>query len=601
MALLMALYDDCERVLFNSLTRKLASLFLLVLLSVALYLLASNSAETILALLSQAKVDAQVTAAVAEQLADLRQAALAAGLATLLFIAFMVGYFRHLIVRPLRQMISSLEEVANGEGDLSRDMPELTHDEISQLAATYNRFLAKQRETIASVQTLTVGIAVESAKSLKNILGSTQSTQHQTRFAQEVMDESSDAVARIHEVSQETQGIAATTAHNLDMARHSYSELQDVTGQINLISTQLGEFSQLVAGLNERSASIKSIVGMIQDISGQTNLLALNAAIEAARAGESGRGFAVVADEVRHLAQKVNTATEDIARNIDAMLQEVSTTHQQTLAISQRASSTRDVVQKASENFAQLVTDFQSTNDSLAGIAAHVEQFAVSNAGINQRVSQIHSESQAIDQSMQQSSQATRDLSRVAEQVQDTIGRFVLGHGQLDAAISRSAQCRDQLQARLIELQRSGVNLFDQQYRPVPGTDPQQFLTGYTQRMAEVCQSSCDQLVKDTPGGKVAFIVDSQGYCPVNNSWFSRPPTGDRSKDLVGSRDKRKFTDPSGLRAARNTQRFLLHTYVRDTGEIMTEIDVPFFIEGRHWGTLRLGFDASAMLQANKG
>ena len=150
-------------------------------------------------------------------------------------------------------------------------------------------------------------------------------------------------------------------------------------------------------------------------------------------------------------------------------------------------------------------------------------------------------------------------------------------------------------------LQRSGVNLFDQHYRPVAGTDPQQYLTGYTQRLAELCQSSCDQLVKDTPGGKVAFIVDSQGYCPVNNSWFSRPPTGDRSKDLIGSRDKRKFTDPSGLRAAHNTQRFLLHTYVRDTGEIMTEIDVPFFIEGRHWGTLRLGFDASAMLQANKG
>ncbi|MFH7468120.1 methyl-accepting chemotaxis protein, partial [Pseudomonas syringae group genomosp. 7] len=76
--------------------------------------------------------------------------------------------------------------------------------------------------------------------------------------------------------------------------------------------------------LKELSSSIKPIVGLIHQISSQTNLLALNAAIEAERAGESGRGFAVVADEVRTLALNVSKATDDISRNIDAILQEVS-------------------------------------------------------------------------------------------------------------------------------------------------------------------------------------------------------------------------------------------------------------------------------------
>ncbi|WP_038819488.1 methyl-accepting chemotaxis protein, partial [Pseudomonas savastanoi] len=95
------------------------------------------------------------------------------------------------------------------------------------------------------------------------------------------MDQSNMAVGSIEDVSQQTQGISTTTAQNLSMARDSYAELLEVTGNISQISSSLNEFGGLVSGLNERSSSIKSIVGLIQQISSQTNLLALNAAIEA--------------------------------------------------------------------------------------------------------------------------------------------------------------------------------------------------------------------------------------------------------------------------------------------------------------------------------
>jgi len=121
-------------------------------------------------------------------------------------------------------------------------------------------------------------------------------------------------------------------------------------------------------------------------------------------------------------------------------------------------------------------------------------------------------------------------------------------------------------------------------------------MASYTERFAQVCQEECDKLTKGTKGGKVSFIVDNKGYCPVNNSWVSKQPTGDRAVDLPVCRNKRMFSDPIGLRAASNEQRFLLQTYLRDTGEIMTEIDVPFFFDGRHWGNLRMGFDAAVLL-----
>ncbi|MCF9003647.1 methyl-accepting chemotaxis protein [Pseudomonas syringae] len=596
MQTLKALYESVEKQFFNTLTKKLSSLFLLVLVSALLYWVALNIRSDIMLQLRGTQTDPAALGVIQSQLDLLSNAILLSTLFTLGMVSFMVWYFRHLIVRPVMSMTRALEEVASGEGDLSRDLPLLTHDEIRGLASTCNLFLAKQREIISSIQGLTVQIAVESARSLKNISDSSDSATDQARFAREVMDQSNRAVGSIEDVSQQTQGISSTTAQNLSMARDSYAELLEVTGNISQISSSLNEFGGLVSGLNERSSSIKSIVGLIQQISSQTNLLALNAAIEAARAGESGRGFAVVADEVRTLAQNVSKATDDISRNIDAMLQEVSSTHEQTIQISHSARETQLVVERASGHFESMIGDFESTNDKLADIAAHIQQFASTNTGINERVTRIYSDSQAIDQRMQHSATATRDLSSVAEQVQALLGRFVLGHGELDAAITRASQCRDILQARLAELHKQGVNLFDQSYKLIPGTDPKQYTTGYTERFAQICQEECDKLTKGTRGGKVTFIVDSKGYCPVNNSWVSQKPTGNREVDLPVCRNKRMFSDPIGLRAAGNKQRFLLQTYLRDTGEIMTEIDVPFFFEGRHWGNLRMGFDAALLL-----
>ena len=593
---LKSLYDSIEMHFFDTLTKKLSSLFLLVLVSGLLVWVALSLRADIVQLLHGAQIDPVLLKQVEGKLDTLGTALALSALFTLGLVSFMVWYFRHLIVRPVDNMTRALEEIASGEGDLSRDLPLLTHDEIRTLASTCNRFLAKQREIISNVQALTVQIAVESARSLKNISDSSDSATHQARFANEVMSESNSAVGRIEEVSQQTQAISITTAHNLGMAQDSYAELLEVTGNISAISNSLNEFSTLVSALNERSSNIKSVVGLIQQISSQTNLLALNAAIEAARAGESGRGFAVVADEVRTLAQNVGQATGDISQNIDAMLKEVSTTHEQTARISQSARETQVVVERATGHFETMISDFESTNGKLAEIAEHIQQVADANTGINDRVTQIHADSQAIDQRMQRSATATRDLSAVAERVQELLGRFVLGEGELDAAITRATGCRDALQTRLATLQREGVNLFDQNYKLIANTDPKQYMTGYTERFAQICQEEIDRLTKGTPGGIVTFIVDTKGYCPVNNSWVSKAPTGNRAVDLPVCRNKRMFSDPVGLRAASNTQRFLLQTYLRDTGEIMTEIDVPFFFEGRHWGNMRMGFDASRLL-----
>ncbi|WP_169307485.1 methyl-accepting chemotaxis protein [Chitiniphilus eburneus] len=586
-----------ERALLPTLARKFAFLYLLALPPLLLVAL-SYLAQAQLAEVGQAlKLDAGAIARLTAVIAEYRIWGWLLVLASIVMITIQMVYFNYWVKRPVERFTDVFRLAASGEGDLSSDIPVITSDEIGELASTCNRFLAKQRDIISDVQAMTVGIALEAAKSMKNIKDSATSTQQQDQLAQKVVDASDTTTSGINDVSHRTQDISSTTAQNLDLARGSYAELQDVTSRINAITAKIENFNSTVDGLNQRSASIKSIVDLIREISGQTNLLALNAAIEAARAGEAGRGFAVVADEVRKLAEKVGDATDEISRDIDSMLGQVAETLNETELITHDAKLTHEVVEKASGQFAKMMADFENTSSALSNIAGTLETFTEANHMVNANVSEIHQLSLAVNERMTRSAQSSQDLSRAAERVQEMMGRYIVGQGELDAIIQRTSRYRDDIQLKLEAMAGRGVNIFDQQYRPIPGTKPQKYKTSYDAEFERELQPLYDRLVKESTGGKFSLAVDSKGYGATHNSWYSKPPTGDPAVDLVNSRDKRLFNDPAGLRAAQINQRFLLQTYLRDTGEIMTELDLPIVVNGRAWGGLRLGFDASALIQ----
>lgn len=581
------IYIWLEKTFWFTLTRKLSSLFLVCLIQLL----------TIACIASLTTGDANLPPKDWRQYQLSVHWILGIGLLTnLVFIGFMVWYLRYLIVRPINEIIQRLSAVAQGEGDLSANLPYQTHDELRLLAETFNLFLAKQRGIISKVQSLTVMIAIESAKSVKNIRDAATSTGEQTQLANEVLESSKAATHTLDRVSTDTLAVTQTTRQHAEVAQQSYEELLNVTARINQISERLDAFKGKVERLTERSASIKEIVDLIKDISGQTNLLALNAAIEAARAGETGRGFAVVADEVRKLAERVRLATEEISGNIDSMVDLVRSTATETTSILDDTHHTRQVISVSCQQFQKIVEEAKEASGQLGDIEHNLDTFSHTNSEINVRVNRIYDYSSEINQRMKQSSELLTALSGVSENVQELVGRFIIGEGELDAALQRMYSYKAQMEHILQDLLDQGVDMFDQHYRPISGSRPAKYHTAYDQLLANAAQPLYDQLVKETPGGKFALLVDVNGYGPTHNSWYSKPPTGNPEQDLVNSRDKRLFNDPAGLKAARNQNRFLLHTYSRDTGEIMTELDVPIHVRHKHWGALRLGFDAIAML-----
>jgi len=589
-------YPGAAAMASNTLARQFACMLLLILPWLGVLMLVWQISGSVRQQLAQSALAPAVQQALAAEVGGMLWAVLAGGVLSTAGVMCLIWYFRRQVLLPVRAILAVFNQMAQGEGDLSQSLPCTVHNEIGLLSAACNLFLKGQRDLLADIQKLTVQIAVESAKSMRNIADSVGTTQKQAHHAEEVVSASAAVVGRVDEVARESHIIATTTAQNLDLVQRSACELRGLSQGMRQISEQLVAFDGVMAGLNDRSLSIQGVVHLIREISEQTNLLALNAAIEAARAGESGRGFAVVADEVRKLAEKAGIATGEISGNINAMLTQMRTSVTQTREIAERVAQAGVVVDRTSVSVDGLVHDFEQTTASLGQIVGHTDDVAKRNSDINLLVGDINQISHAINSNMQRSADAIRVLTEMAERVQEMTGRFILGQGPIDLIIARVSTIRDQMQAELNALAEGGVNLFDRQYRPVKDTVPKKFETGYSKYFVEKFQPLYDGLVKATAGGKFSLLVDSNGYAPTHNSWFSLPLTGDVAKDLVGSRDRRMFNDPAGLRAAQNQRRFLIQTYVRDTGEVMTELDLPVIVAGQHWGGLRLGFDAGTLM-----
>jgi methyl-accepting chemotaxis protein len=595
---LKELHTWLEKTFWNSLSKKLMSfllLFFIDLIYVAIYLHQKSLTE---AALAKSNAGAEVVRSV--------EAAFSQGLTLMLVLTFFalawnVGqilYLRYLIVRPVRAVSEIFNEIAAGDADFSRNLPVQTHDELRDLAESYNRFAEKMRQIIVEVRKMSVSIAREAVLVKKNIGETTKWAVHQGELTKTVFEASQEATHAINDVSSSTEAIASSTESNLGGARASLAEMVEVTDKVQNVTRQLANFNATVSDLSTHSNSIRNIAGLIKEIADQTNLLALNAAIEAARAGEAGRGFAVVADEVRKLAERVNVATQEINSNIGHMVGLVQSTQSENQAINGDIQQTRTVVEKSSEHFKQMVVDFERAEGQLTQIATAMEELTATNAQVHDNVNQIHTLSGDVVASMQRSERSTLDLAQATEGVQELVSRFKIGRGSFDYNVERIRGFRDELQRRLAQIAGRGIDVFDRNYRPVAKTDPQKYLFVYDEAYHRDCQSLLDETLKEIKGGVYAVGVDVNGFLTAHNGKYSKPLTGDYAKDLVGNRTRRKFEAPTELRAARNTAQVLLQTYLRDTGELMCDIAMPIMVNGRHWGNVRVGVDTEALLDA---
>jgi methyl-accepting chemotaxis protein len=224
---------------------------------------------------------------------------------------------------PVRQMVLMAQDLAHGEGDLTKRLG-LTHrDEVGEAAGFIDQFIAKVQDSVAQSVASSNETAVASQE-LSHIVGNlTETVQRQT----DMIGESNRLTRDVAGNLDITENMAISTTETIEATRTTLARFVEDLNRAGGIIIGESESQAALAGqtqeLAARATDIGQVLEIIADIADQTNLLALNASIEAARAGEAGRGFAVVADEVRALAAKTQTSLVQINAGVQAVVKGV--------------------------------------------------------------------------------------------------------------------------------------------------------------------------------------------------------------------------------------------------------------------------------------
>ncbi|SDR91426.1 methyl-accepting chemotaxis protein [Halopseudomonas litoralis] len=336
-------------------------------------------------------------------------------------VMLLVGYS---LARPARRLATMLDEVAQGEGDLTQRLEINRADEFGDIARGFNAFLDKlqgmMREVVGSVQQVT-----DAAENTADIaMRTNDGVQTQLGEIELVATAVTEMTATAQDVARNA-GLAAEAAGNAQgSASHGRKVVQDTAETIQSLAADIERAAETVQALARDSENISSILETIRGIAEQTNLLALNAAIEAARAGDHGRGFAVVADEVRNLALKTQNSTEEIQRMIEQLQ---AGTRQTVTVMEQSRNRTVESVLQAEEADAALTSITQAVsviNDMNIQIASAAEQQSAVAEDINRNVSTIGEVANSVAEGAGDASKASAGLTKLAEHQRRLINQF---------------------------------------------------------------------------------------------------------------------------------------------------------------------------------
>jgi len=340
-----------------------------------------------------------------------------------LIFAGVAAAFSRVIVKPIGQVSTGLQSIAEGEGDLRRDLQVQGKDETAELAGWFNKFLAAIRQLIQRIGAASTNLH-EASRSNSEMAGNMNEAAGRQREAVELVSTAfNEMVATANEVARSCSSAADAAEQGHRRVAEGKQQIEATTDNVNRLGRRLSESSQAMVELEEGSRSINQILGTIRAIAEQTNLLALNAAIEAARAGDQGRGFAVVADEVRALAKR----TADSTGEIDQLL---NTLGGKTHEVSQKMESCLDLSRAS-------VSSIENARDSFEGIQLSVNEIRDQNLQISAAAEEQHSVAEEINRHIQQIYDEARLVEGLASSAQADSGRLAQLSDELNGLVGR--------------------------------------------------------------------------------------------------------------------------------------------------------------------
>ena len=368
-------------------------------------------------------------------------------------------------------------------------------------------------------------------------------------------------------------------------------------GQIGELLALVDTLTQHVTGFAAAMDQVRRTSHDIERIADTTNILAFNAMIEARRAGEAGRTFAVVASEVKNLANDTRKATEEISRTVDTLGQEAEQVVSRIEAGAQASGEARTSIasiQETMHGVISLVEEVDRQNALIArttgGIGVHVDRVLGVLANFDEAAVENESKLDVAHARMEQ-------LEMTANVMFDNIVRADLSPADslmVERAQEAAKEIAGLTEAALASGDLGESELFDRDYREIPGSDPKRFANRLMPWAHRSWRPVLDRITGSDEQIMAVACTDMNGHLPAHLTEFSREPTGDKAHDTKYCRNGRIIFDPIDRKAKQSQAPYMMAVY-RQEGDgrsyrVVRNVYVPLVIGGRRWGDLELAY-----------